>query len=202
MFIPWLPFILLEKKEINMIEKNKELEVTNRSNVKVVYSVPNLHVQREFAPGQTLTITYDELANLSYQPGGKVLMANYLLIKDPEDRDYKNDTAEPEYYYTDEEVIKLLTEGSLDEFLDALDFAPIGVIDLIKKYSLELPLNDVAKREALLKKEKFNVTAMLENSKELDEKESEVQTKGRRVKKDVEEAPKPKRRAKATETAE
>ena len=99
-------------------------------------------------------------------------------------------------------MIKLLTEGSLDEFLDALDFAPIGVIDLIKKYSLELPLNDVAKREALLKKEKFNVTAMLENSKELVEKEPEAQTKGRRVKKDVEEAPKPKRRAKAAETAE
>ena len=66
-----------------MIDKNKELEVTNRSSVKVVYSVPNLHVQREFAPGQTMMITYDELANLSYQPGGKTLMSDYLLIKDP-----------------------------------------------------------------------------------------------------------------------
>ena len=95
-----------------------------------------------------------------------------------------------------------IKEGSLEEFLDALDFAPEGVKDLIKKYSLELPLNDVAKREALLKKEKFNVTAMLENSKE-DIEEAAAPT-GRRVKKaEVEEeetaveAPKPKRRAKA-----
>ena len=43
---------------------------------------------------------------------------------------------------------------------------------------------------------------MLEKYKELVEKEPEAQTKGRRVKKDVEEAPKPKRRAKAAETAE
>ena len=185
-----------------MIDKNKELEVTNRSNVKVVYSVPNLHVQREFAPGQTMMITYDELANLSYQPGGKTLMSDYLLIKDPAAPKYKNPTAEPEYYYTDKDIIKLLKEGSLEEFLDALDFAPEGVKDLIKKYSLELPLNDVAKREALLKKEKFNVTAMLENSKE-DIEEAAAPT-GRRVKKaEVEEeetaveAPKPKRRAKA-----
>ena len=129
-------------------------------------------------------------------------MSDYLLIKDPAAPKYKNPTAEPEYYYTDKDVIKLLKEGSLEEFLDALDFAPEGVKDLIKKYSLELPLNDVAKREALLKKEKFNVTAMLENSKE-DIEEAAAPT-GRRVKKaEVEEeetaveAPKPKRRAKA-----
>ena len=73
-----------------MIDKNKELEVTNRSSVKVVYTVPNLHVQREFAPGQTMMITYDELANLSYQPGGKTLMSDYLLIKDPAAPKYKN----------------------------------------------------------------------------------------------------------------
>jgi len=36
--------------------------------------------------------------------------------------------------------------GSLDEFLDCLDFAPEGVTDLIKTLAVELPLNDVAKR--------------------------------------------------------
>jgi len=39
-----------------------------------------------------------------------------------------------------------MTTGSLDEFLDCLDFAPEGVKDLIKTLSVELPLNDVSKR--------------------------------------------------------
>jgi hypothetical protein len=50
-----------------------------------------------------------------------------------------------------------MQNGSLDEFLDCLDFAPEGVIDLIKTLAVELPLNDVAKREAILNKTGFNV---------------------------------------------
>ena len=106
-------------------------------------------------------LSYEELENLSFQPGGKTLMAEYLLITDPDDKDYKNPNVEPEYYYTDEQVKELLLSGSLDEFLDALDFAPDGVLELIKKYAYELPVNDVAKREALKEKLHFDVTAMI-----------------------------------------
>jgi len=50
-----------------------------------------------------------------------------------------------------------MEHGSLDEFLDCLDFAPEGVKDLIKNLAVELPLNDVAKREAIFNKLGFNV---------------------------------------------
>jgi len=58
--------------------------------------------------------------------------------------------------------------GSLDEFLDCLDFAPEGVKDLIKNLAVDLPLNDVAKREAIFNKLGFNVDNAIRIKKESD----------------------------------
>jgi len=52
---------------------------------------------------------------------------------------------------------------SLDEFKDALDFAPEGTKDLIKKYAVEKPLNDFSKREAIKDQLGFDVSKALEN---------------------------------------
>ena len=145
-------------------KKNKMLTVKNRSGMRVIYTIPNMNIRRDFAPGQEYSISYDELENLSFQPGGKTLMADYLLIRDPENLEYKNPTAEPEYYFTEEDIVDLLQNGSLDAFLDALDFAPAGVLDLIKEKAISLPLNDVAKREALKTKLHYDVDAVLKNS--------------------------------------
>jgi len=70
---------------------------------------------------------------------------------------------EQEYFYTKEDIIRLMQEGSLDEFLDCLDFAPEGVLESIKTLSVELPLNDVAKRKAILEKLNFNVDNAVRN---------------------------------------
>ena len=75
---------------------------------------------------------------------------------------------EPEYYYSREDIINLMQNGSLDEFLDCLDFAPDSVLETIKSLSVSLPLNDVAKRKAILDKLNFNVDNAVRN-KELAE---------------------------------
>jgi hypothetical protein len=73
---------------------------------------------------------------------------------------------EPEYHMTERDVVGLIKTGSLDAFLDALDFAPVGVIDLIKKLSVEIPLMDMAKRNALKAKTGFDVDAALRHIEE------------------------------------
>jgi hypothetical protein len=73
-------------------------------------------------------------------------MANFLQITDENVTNDLNIRTENEYYMSEEQIIELLREGSLDAFLDCLDYAPVGVIDLVKKYSVSLPLNDVEKR--------------------------------------------------------
>jgi len=68
--------------------------------------------------------------------------------------------------------------------LDCLDFAPEGVKELIKTLSVELPLNDVAKREAVFEKLGFNVDNAIRIEKEsMDPEVEEAQPAHRRVQK-------------------
>ena len=78
---------------------------------------------------------------------------------------------EPEYFMSEADVAKLITSGSLDAFLDCLDFAPPGVIDLIKTLSVKIPLTDLNKRQALKAKTGFDCDAALRHV--LEEKEDD-----------------------------
>lgn len=166
------------------MESSKILKVKNRSASLAVYSIPEINVRREFAPGETKNITYGELEKLSYQPGGRTIMQNFLQIIDPEATGDLGINREPEYDLSEQQIVDLMTNGSLDAFLDCLDFAPVGVIDLIKKFSVSLPLNDIDKRDALKKKTGFDVTVALANmQKEKEDMDTPaVENKERRVK--------------------
>ena len=92
-------------------------------------------------------------------------MANFLQIKEEIATQAFNIERQPEYEMSEQQVVDLIREGSLDAFLDALDFAPLGVIDLIKMLSVQLPISDPAKREALFKKTGFDVDKAIANEK-------------------------------------
>lgn len=142
------------------------MQVKNRSASLVVYRATldsGVTVRREIHPGETIKVPYEELVKLSYRPGGKQLMASFLQIE-PEAREDLNIHAEPEYDMSEAQIIELLQSGTMDAFLDCLDFAPTGVMDLVKKYAVELPLNDSAKREALKNKTGFDVSKALANA--------------------------------------
>ena len=166
------------------MESSKILRVKNRSASLAVYSIPEINIRREFAPGETKNITYGELEKLSYQPGGRTIMQNFLQIIDPEATGDLGINREPEYDLSEQQIVDLMTKGSLDAFLDCLDFAPVGVIDLIKKFSVSLPLNDIDKRDALKKKTGFDVTVALANmQKEKEDMDAPaIESKERRVK--------------------
>lgn len=158
-----------------MINQTDMYNVKNRSSSVVVYSIPESNLRRTFAPGESKRIPFSELEKLTYQPGGRELIANFLQIMEEEVTQDLNIHREPEYNMSEDQVRDLILNGSLDAFLDALDFAPIGVIDLIKSLSVSLPITDFKKREALLKKTGFDVDKAIANdkaSKESDEPSS------------------------------
>lgn len=141
---------------------DKRFIVTNRSASRVHYSVPELGVKsRDFQPGESKQISYAELEGLTYIPGGKELIRDYLLIKDVSARNEFVGHVEPEYNMTNAEVQELILHGSQDEWLDALDFAPEGVIDLIKALSVELPLTDTRKMESFKQKKGTDLARMI-----------------------------------------
>lgn len=163
--------------------------VKNRSKGTCVYSINEggYHIRREFAPGEQKEIPAAELEQLSYKPGGKTLLAEYLQIVDKQLTTDLGIHREPEYDMSEEDVIEALKSASLDEFLDILDFAPEGVLDLIKHHAVALPLNDVAKREAIFNKMNFDVTMAIEMMKD-NESAAAGKTPERRVKKTEESA--------------
>ena len=162
--------------------------VKNRSAGVATYKIPELGVRRTFAPGEVKEISAEELETLTYRPGGMALLANFLQIMDVEAIAKVGLNPQPEYYMSEQDIIKLMQSGSIDEFLDCLDFAPPGVIDLIKKLSVSLPLSDIQKRNALKVKTGFDCDAALKHVMEEKEEDGEktiLKTSGeRRVKKE------------------
>ena len=145
------------------IDKTTKVEVINKFSGTVGYEVPDLGVYRNFQPKEKKEISIDELERLSYVPGGKTILKEYLEITDENIAEkILNGKLEPEYFYTEDDIKRLMTTGSMDEFLDCLDFAPLGVQELIKDIAVNLPLNDIAKREAIREKLNFDVSRAIE----------------------------------------
>ena len=144
-----------------MITRDTMYNVKNRSSSMVYYRIPEANIQREFAPGEIKRITFGELEQLTYQPGGRELLENFLQIVEEEVTTDLGVHRELEYDMSEAQVRDLLLTGSLDAFLDALDFAPIGVIDLIKAMAVQLPLTNLQKRKALKDKTGFDVDKAL-----------------------------------------
>jgi len=183
------------------MDKNTIIKICNRDNAAVFYDIPEMNgLHRVFQPNEVKEVTLEELIKLSYEPGGMSLLRNNFVLNNKEAIKIILGQVEPEYNYTPADVKNLLLNGSLDELLDCLDFAPEGVIELVKTLAVELPLNDVAKREAILEKTNFNVTNAIQIKKDTEadipqpaaaptkrrvtkkvESSSTEETKGRRV---------------------
>lgn len=140
------------------MNKDTLIKVTNRDTGRVGYTIPELNVRRQFAPKETKEITFGELSQLSYIPGGMAMLSQYLVIKDDEAIKELLNGVEPEYFYDENDIIRIMTQGSLNEFLDMLDFAPKGVLEIVKDLAVSLPLDNMSKREAILEKLEFDVT--------------------------------------------
>ena len=150
------------------MDKNTIIKICNRDNAAVFYDIPEMNgLHRVFQPNEVKEVTLGELIKLSYEPGGMDLLRNNFILNNKEAINMILGKVEPEYNYTPADIKNLLLNGSLDELLDCLDFAPEGVIEILKDLAVELPLNDVAKREAILNKTGFNVTNAIKIKKEV-----------------------------------
>ena len=133
-----------------------------------------MNIRREFAPGEAMRISLDELKKFMFEPGARALLENFLQIEAEEVLNEFNIQTQPEYFLSEQQIKDLLLTGSLEAFLDCLDFAPVGVIDLVKSYAVSLPLSDYNKRKALKDKIGFDVDKALANKESEKADEGEV----------------------------
>ena len=175
-----------------MVNDNDIIKLTNRDVGPIGYTIEDLRISRTFEANETKNVTAEEIRKLSYLPAGTYALRNNFIIWNEELVEEILHEVEPEYYYTEKEVKELVLEKSLDEFLDALDFAPASVIDMIKRISLQYEVNDVRKREALKKKTGFDVTKAIEFEREVNkDDEEDKDTPKRRVAAEPAKAAKP-----------
>lgn len=160
-----------------MLNKNTKIKVKNRNNGSVGYTLPDMgNLRRKFYPGETKEVTFEELQKLSYMPGGMYMLKHYLVLDNEEAIRALIGGVELEYNYTENDIKNLLLNGSMDELLDCLDFAPAGVISLVKDYAVKLEINDLSKRKAIQDKTGFNVSEgiRIKNENKVTENEGTV----------------------------
>lgn len=158
------------------MSEQKLVKVTNRDNGFVGYQIPDMNIYRNFAPKETKQVPLAELQALQYVPGGEFTLKNLLVIDNRDALSALNmEDVEPEYFYSEEDVRKLLHQGSLDQLEDALNFAPEGVVNLIKDIAVKEEVADVRKRDMIFKMTGFNVNNAINVNHILeDESQSEV----------------------------
>lgn len=163
-----------------MLDNNTLVKITSRGACVCGYVIPELgNLTRRFMPGESKTVPMDELRKLVWTPGGEELLKNNFILDNKEAITELIPNVEPEYFFDEKDVEDLLKYGTIDQLKDALDFAPDGVVSLIKDKAVETRLNDVEKREAILEATDFNVTNAIAN-KEISQ-EVEKTPKTRRV---------------------
>lgn len=138
------------------------ITVANRAVGTLGYDLPELRVSRHFEPKEVKEIPFEELKALYQTIGGRNLIEDCLSIDNREAIKALNMEVEQEYFYTEDDIKRVMVNGSVDEFLDMLDFGPAGVKDIVKNLAVSLPLNDVEKRDIILEKLNFNVTKAIE----------------------------------------
>lgn len=190
--------------------KDSELVVVrNRNNGSTGYRLYDSNIRRRFSPNETKKIPLEELRALQYAPGGDYILKNLLIVENRGALEDLNMQVEPEYFYTEDTIKKFLYKSEMDAFLDFLDFAPAGAIEIAKRIAVEERIPDSRKREAITKKTGFNidnainVNKMLEEDDEKEKKAAEA-AKARRVKVEEkkEEAPAAPQRRVATPATE
>lgn len=165
------------------------VEVRNRNNGFTTYTIDG-GITRTFNINEIKKIDLEELRELSMAPGGDYILRNYLIINDKTALDYLDLHPEPEYFYTETEIKDLLLNKDPDYLEDCLNFAPQGVIDLVRQMAVKLEVPDTRKRKLILDKTGFsvdnalNVNKILEEDEEKDKKASEKIE--RKIKRDAE----------------
>lgn len=170
------------------MDLNTKVAVIKRAKGSVGYKIDTLRVSRSWKHDakDPIYIPVAELIELTTIPGGRKLLEEYLIIQDEEARlEVLGIETSPEYLYTEKEINYLLSKGSNEQLLDCLDYAPKGVLDLVKMLAIQNKPDTTVKVEAINKKFDINLDELIKLNTELrpanEEESSEVHTERRSI---------------------
>ena len=162
-----------------MVEDTQEIEVVNLTNHKVGYNLVDENLHRSLQPNEHRRILAGELRRLNYQKGGHILLTNYLSVKNAElAREFGVDIDNQiEYNWTPEDVDRVLQTGTIEELMDAMDFAPEGIKQRLAARAVELKISDSNKRKVITDNSPYDIDAQIKNVEAATADEEPVETK-------------------------
>lgn len=159
-----------------IIEDDVIVPVTNMVGHTVALQLNN-GIFRRFAPNATMNIAAGELRQASYNRGNLVIFQNFLHVGNKDlAAEFGIDSDEViEYNWTTADIKKCLETGSLEELLDALDFAPEGIKQELVDQAVNLEIPDERKRKAIQEKTGADISAMITNKHQYDNQSASVE---------------------------
>lgn len=152
------------------MDLNTKVAVIKRAKGSVGYKIDTLRVSRSWKHDakDPIYIPVAELIELTTIPGGRKLLEEYLIIQDEDARlEVLGIETPPEYSYTEKEINYLLHKGSNEQLLDCLDYAPKGVLDLVKMLAIQNKPDTTVKVDAINKKFGINLDELIKFNAEL-----------------------------------
>ena len=135
-----------------MVKDIDIIAVRNFTDQRVVYTIPEKNIRRDFSGFETKQIQAGELRELWFKSGGAKLLQDYLGVNNRElakEFGITNDLFTHEYSWTNEDIDRVLTSGSEDELADALDYAPRGIVETIIDRAVALRIPNMNKRKLI-----------------------------------------------------
>ena len=171
-----------------MIKDDIVVRVRNLTDQTIAYIIPELRVRRVFRDFEVKEITAHELRQLWYMPGGAKLLQDFLSVENADlanEFGVSEDSFLHEYSWTLQDIKNVLQgSGTMDMLADALDFAPLGIIETIVSQAIAMELPDMNKCRLIQEKTGRNISKMIQYHEELEkinENTSIRENTGRRV---------------------
>lgn len=146
---------------------SKEYEVISKYNGYLSVKEYNTNITRIFPRlGFKMLLSEESIRNIAYNPGGRFILENRLIINDPELIKKLELNLELEDTYTPEDIKELLMNGSRDQLDDALNFGNEGTKELIKDTAINLEINDLEKRKIIQNYTHIDINKAIDNKSE------------------------------------
>lgn len=166
------------------MDLERKVPVINRTVGAIGYHIDSIRQDRYWPePGFKIMLPISECVELRSEAGGRELLEEYLMIDDTEAAKYvlQVDELDPEYSYGLEEIDFLLHKGSNDQLADALDFAPIGVLSLIRQMSINNLPNTTQKVDMINNKFGIDLNLIRSYTQDNNEINTSNEKRGRRT---------------------
>lgn len=164
----------MSKVDTTVVSDDDIVEITNLLDCVCVYVVEMTGVRRSLPPHASFKVKAEELRQLNYQRGGQELLQNYLRVENEDlAQEFGIDVENtPEYNWGRVEVEAALNDPDINILLDALEFAPAGIKQLIADVAVETEIADVNRRKAISEWLKVDIDSMIKNKHAYDDEDA------------------------------